>query len=67
MAAPFLAQAVVFFFIALPYIVQGFQMAQKAYEALPDKILWGIIGFLMCFCGGVFPATIAAVEAWSLC
>merc|ERR1712032_869934 len=34
---------------------------------MPTNILWAIVGFVLCFFGGMYPATIAAIEAWSLC
>lgn len=66
-AAPFIALAIVYIQIAIPYIVQGISMAKTLMDQIPEKLFWAIIGFCMCFFGGVFPATIAAVEAWSMC
>merc|ERR1712070_903587 len=34
---------------------------------LPTKIIKAMIGLVICFFGGVFPLTIAAVEAWKVC
>eukprot|EP00933_Yihiella_yeosuensis_P018267 TRINITY_DN15052_c0_g2_i1.p1 TRINITY_DN15052_c0_g2~~TRINITY_DN15052_c0_g2_i1.p1 ORF type:complete len:332 (-),score=61.18 TRINITY_DN15052_c0_g2_i1:175-1170(-) len=65
--APFVATAWIYVLIALPYVFEGIQKAQELFHQLPEKIVWASIGFLLCFCGGVFPATIAAVEAWRLC
>eukprot|EP00441_Pelagodinium_beii_P016374 CAMPEP_0197660464 /NCGR_PEP_ID=MMETSP1338-20131121/50860_1 /TAXON_ID=43686 ORGANISM="Pelagodinium beii, Strain RCC1491" /NCGR_SAMPLE_ID=MMETSP1338 /ASSEMBLY_ACC=CAM_ASM_000754 /LENGTH=340 /DNA_ID=CAMNT_0043237815 /DNA_START=42 /DNA_END=1061 /DNA_ORIENTATION=+ len=66
-AAPYLAKAWVYFLLALPYIVEAILQAQKFIAKLPEKILWATIGFLVCFFGGIFPATIAAAEAWNSC
>ncbi|CAE8727020.1 unnamed protein product [Polarella glacialis] len=66
-AAPYLATVWVYFTMALPYVIQGIQITQELLAKLPEKILWAFVGFLVCFFGGVFPATIAAVEAWQLC
>merc|ERR1719436_1050599 len=66
-AAPYLATALVYFMIALPHIVQALTKAQEFINQVPEKILYASLGFAVCFFGGVFPATIAAVEAWRLC
>eukprot|EP00408_Alexandrium_pacificum_P007625 CAMPEP_0171208498 /NCGR_PEP_ID=MMETSP0790-20130122/28119_1 /TAXON_ID=2925 /ORGANISM="Alexandrium catenella, Strain OF101" /LENGTH=347 /DNA_ID=CAMNT_0011674095 /DNA_START=80 /DNA_END=1123 /DNA_ORIENTATION=+ len=66
-AAPVLAQAIVLIQIALPYIMKGIAVVTEFIAGLPEKILYACLGFLICFFGGVFPATIAAYEAWSLC
>jgi len=66
-AAPYLAKAWLLFMIALPYIVEAIQKAQELFAKLPEKLMWAAIGFLVCFFGGVFPATIAAAEAWNSC
>lgn len=65
--APFIALAIVYVEIAMPYVVQGMKKAKELYDLLPETLLYAIIGFCMCFFGGVFPASIAAVEAWSVC
>uniref|UniRef100_A0A7S3WUS9 Uncharacterized protein n=1 Tax=Strombidinopsis acuminata TaxID=141414 RepID=A0A7S3WUS9_9SPIT len=66
-AAPVLATAWVYFMIALPYIVEGITKVQELVMQLPEKIVYAILGFCVCFFGGIFPATIAAAEAWQLC
>lgn len=67
MAAPYLAMAWIYFMIALPYIITTVSKAQELCAQLPEKIVYALVGFCVCFFGGVFPATIAAVEAWHLC
>lgn len=66
-AAPFMATAWKYFLVALPYICQAVTKAQEVVAQLPDKVMWMIVGFAVCFFGGVFPATIAAFEAAQLC
>jgi len=66
-AAPFLAQAVVAIQIAIPYIVKFITVVSEFIASLNEKILFAGLGVLICFFGGIFPATIAAYEAWSLC
>lgn len=66
-AAPVIAAAVVYIQVALPYIVFAIGKCSKFIAGLPEKVLYGSLGFAMCFCGGIFPATIAAAEAWNLC
>lgn len=65
--APYLATAAVYFIAALPYVMQACQAIQKFVSALPEKIIYAALGFLVCFFGGIFPATIAAAEAWKIC
>lgn len=66
-AAPFVAIAIVYFQIAWPYIIKGLSIASEYYAKLPENARHALIGFVMCFFGGVFPATIAAYEAWKMC
>ncbi|CAK9050783.1 unnamed protein product [Durusdinium trenchii] len=66
-AAPYLAAAWIHFLMALPYLVQAMKKLQAGVSMIPEKIFWAILGFLVCFFGGIFPATIAAAEAWNLC
>jgi len=66
-AAPYIALAIVYFQIAMPYIVKGLSTVSEYYFKLPENARYAVIGFVMCFFGGVFPATIAAYEAWKMC
>jgi len=66
-AAPYLATALVYFLIALPYITKALGALQEFVAGLPEKVIYASLGFAVCFFGGIFPATIAAVEAWRLC
>jgi len=65
-AAPFLAVPIAVFLVSMPYIGMGVQKARTFIKSLPDHVLWATIGFTLCFFGGVFPATVAAVEAWNM-
>jgi len=66
-AAPYLAKAAVMVMLAAPYVMRAIKETKDVVERLPDKVVLAIIGFVVCFFGGVFPATIAAVEAWIIC
>mmetsp|Transcript_58226 Transcript_58226/g.189799 ORF Transcript_58226/g.189799 Transcript_58226/m.189799 type:complete len:345 (-) Transcript_58226:124-1158(-) len=65
-AAPHLAQAVVLMMVAMPYIVQFCSTVKGFVQAMPEKVVYASLGFAVCFFGGVFPATIAAVEAFQM-
>jgi len=66
-AAPFIAKSVVFFIKIWPYLMKALIQVQLVFERVPSEVTSGVTGFFMCFFGGVFPATIAAGEAWRLC
>mmetsp|Transcript_52204 Transcript_52204/g.148816 ORF Transcript_52204/g.148816 Transcript_52204/m.148816 type:complete len:338 (-) Transcript_52204:172-1185(-) len=66
-AAPVLATMWKYFLIALPFISQALTKVQEVVAQLPERVMWMIVGFVVCFFGGVFPATIAAFEAARLC
>jgi hypothetical protein len=66
-AAPYLAKAAVYAMIAMPYILDACSRIQAFVASLPEKIVYAGLGFAVCFFGGIFPATIAAIEAWRLC
>lgn len=65
--SPYAATALVYAIAAMPYVVQAVQTARMYLSQLPEKVIYAALGFVVCFFGGVFPATIAAVEAWRLC
>mmetsp|Transcript_74202 Transcript_74202/g.172101 ORF Transcript_74202/g.172101 Transcript_74202/m.172101 type:complete len:352 (-) Transcript_74202:141-1196(-) len=67
MTAPYLGQAAVIVQVVLPYVVQGITVVSEFVASLPETLLYALLGFCICFFGGVFPATIAAYEAWKLC
>jgi len=66
-AAPTLATAIVYLIAALPYLLEAATAVNKFVKGLPEKIIYAALGFAVCFFGGMFPATIAAVEAWNIC
>lgn len=66
-ASPYLARAWLFVLFAMPYLIAAFLKTKAFISKLPEKIIWACVGFLVCFFGGIFPATIAAAEAWRMC
>lgn len=66
-AAPILAKFMVFCIVATPYVLQAVKKIDEVMNKLPLHLFRAIIGFVICFFGGVFPLTIAAVEAWKVC
>jgi len=48
----------------IPYIVKAFQVGKAIYEYLPVTIIEALGGLAMCFFGGLYPLTIAAVETF---
>jgi len=66
-AAPFAAMAIAAVITAWPFIVQYTKLVREYIDKLPEFVAMAILGFLLCFFGGMFPLCIAAVEAWSLC
>jgi hypothetical protein len=66
-AAPIVGMAAVYIRIAIPHIVKFYGMVAEQVAKLPMGLIRALVGFCMCFFGGVFPGTIAAYEAWSLC
>merc|ERR1711937_200760 len=66
-AAPYVGKIVVFLHVALPYILRFYGKICEVLAILPMTLLRSVLGFVMCFWGGIFPATIAAVEAFKLC
>lgn len=66
-AAPAIATLWTYFLVALPYLARAFVAVQAFMARMPEKVVYASIGFIVCFFGGIFPATIAAVEAFLLC
>lgn len=66
-AAPIVGMAAVYIRIAIPHIVKFYSMCAEQFAKLPMGLMRAVLGFCMCFFGGVFPGTIAAYEAWSMC
>eukprot|EP00811_Abedinium_folium_P001595 NODE_11460_length_1285_cov_5.303972.p1 GENE.NODE_11460_length_1285_cov_5.303972~~NODE_11460_length_1285_cov_5.303972.p1 ORF type:complete len:361 (+),score=117.47 NODE_11460_length_1285_cov_5.303972:77-1159(+) len=65
--APLLAKALSAFIALWPKVAKVFVFLFKHIERLPMDAIQGTLGFLMCFYGGMFPWTIAGIEAWRLC
>jgi len=66
-ASPILGAIVAAIIVALPHCVHAATLIQHYVDRMPEQIFYATLGFLMCFFGGFFPATIAAFEAWQLC
>lgn len=66
-AAPFIAKLMVLCVLAAPHVSKAIATVDKYVQMLPMHIFRAIIGFMVCFFGGVFPLTIAACEAWKMC
>ena len=65
--APIVAMGLALFKVFAPFIVQGWNFAKATYETLPTDVVMCIFGLALCLFGGVFQASIAAVEAFKLC
>jgi len=50
-------------FAVIPIIINLSSAAYKFYKKLPIVIVRLIIGFIMCFFGGMFPTVFAAIQA----
>jgi hypothetical protein len=46
-----------------PHVITFCQKAVVLYKSLPEDQLQLLIGFMICFFGGVYPALFAAIEA----
>lgn len=66
-AAPVIATIIIGIEKATPVVIKFVGIVEKKIEMLPPNILYMLVGVIVCFFGGVFPATIAAFEAWRLC
>lgn len=66
-AAPAIATIIVGIETATPFVIKFVSIVEEQLEKIPEKIFYSIVGLVICFFGGIFPATIAAFEAWRLC
>jgi hypothetical protein len=58
------AKPIIAFITSLtPVVITFCQKAYECYKILPEDQLQFIIGFIICFFGGVYPALFAAIEA----
>lgn len=65
--APHIAMCCMYAMAGLYYAYLFFKEMQNQLHHVPENIVYAVIGFVVCFCGSYFPATIAAAEAWYLC
>jgi hypothetical protein len=49
-------------FAVFPIIIKCASAAYKFYKKLPILVVELIIGFIMCFCGGMYPTVFAAIQ-----
>ena len=49
-----------------PYYKKAFKEGYKVYQTLPHNVLMMIFGAALCFFGGTYVASIAAIEAFAL-
>lgn len=61
-----LAKLIMFLIIVMPHVIKAVEKIDEVIEKLPLRIFRGLLGLGLCFFGGVFPLTVAAVEAWKL-
>ena len=61
---PLLSRCVVFCEAGLPICANVWVAAAKAFYLLPLDLMYVALGLLLCFFGGFYPATMAALEAW---
>jgi hypothetical protein len=64
--ATVVAMLMTFWDLASPYCVMICGHAQTLYEVVPEDILYAFFGLMLCFFGGTFAATIAAIEAFRM-
>lgn len=58
------AKPIIAFITAMtPHVINFCQKAAVLYKSLPEDQLQLLIGFMICFFGGVYPALFAAIEA----
>jgi hypothetical protein len=58
------AKPIIAFITAMtPHVITFCQKAYALYKTLPEDQLQFLIGFMICFFGGVYPALFAAIEA----
>lgn len=61
---PFLSWILVFLEVLIPICYQLYLITAAFVAVLPIDVLYIIGGLAICFFGGAYPTTIAAVEAW---
>eukprot|EP01065_Artemidia_motanka_P049497 TRINITY_DN8222_c0_g2_i1.p1 TRINITY_DN8222_c0_g2~~TRINITY_DN8222_c0_g2_i1.p1 ORF type:complete len:359 (+),score=96.87 TRINITY_DN8222_c0_g2_i1:88-1164(+) len=63
---PFLVRAGALLDEIGPYLLTASKYLYEVYRAAPTDLLYALLGLSLCFFGGFFVATIAAVEAFKL-
>jgi hypothetical protein len=66
MAVPYINMAVDAIEVVAPVAVRGWQIVRSVYNALPITIIEALGGLAMCFFGGMYPLTIAAVQTFQV-
>jgi len=66
-AIPYLVKLTVLIIALMPHIIAGIQKIDAVIQVMPMVLVRLIFGIGLCFFGGVFPLTVAAVEAWKQC
>lgn len=70
-ATPYFVKLLEFIEMMIPIISKFYAKALELWKKLepykPELLLPSFVGFIMCFFGGSFVATIAAVEAFNMC
>uniref|UniRef100_A0A6T0ADN1 Uncharacterized protein n=1 Tax=Chrysotila carterae TaxID=13221 RepID=A0A6T0ADN1_CHRCT len=64
---PLVRPLLALFDILAPIIAQGFEFGYAMYVKLPVDLFTALMGAGLCFCGGAYCASIAAVEAFRQC
>ncbi|CAN0019210.1 unnamed protein product [Ectocarpus fasciculatus] len=64
--APFVTLTFTIANIVGPVVVKFYALLYKVYKILPVNVLGMIYGLVMCFFGGFFHVTIAAIEAFNM-
>jgi len=62
--APLAAKCAVACEVLVPVCVRALGLAAAALALLPLDLLYVLLGLLLCFFGGMYPMTMAALEAW---
>ena len=66
MAVPYINMAVDAIEIVAPVVVRAWQIVRSVYNALPVTIIEALGGLAMCFFGGMYPLTIAAMQTFQV-
>eukprot|EP01062_Namystynia_karyoxenos_P055808 TRINITY_DN46842_c0_g1_i1.p1 TRINITY_DN46842_c0_g1~~TRINITY_DN46842_c0_g1_i1.p1 ORF type:complete len:406 (+),score=154.06 TRINITY_DN46842_c0_g1_i1:91-1218(+) len=64
---PLLVEASGYLDLASPFILTACGYVYELYRHAPTDLLYALVGLSLCFFGGSFVATIAAVEAFKIC